>query len=125
MSMVTVPLHAVAHGRAGDKGNRSNISVVPYKPEAFESLLEQVTDEKVLALFAHKGASAVTRFELPNLPALNFVIDDALEGGVNSALNLDLHGKTLSFLLLGSLMVTVPRALVPEGSPYLFSSCTD
>lgn len=119
MTMITVPLHAVAHGRAGDKGNRSNISVVPYLPEAFGILLEQVTEERVLALFAHKGASAVTRYELPNLPALNFVIDNALEGGVNSALNLDLHGKTLSFLLLGNLQLAVPRTLVPEGSPYL------
>ena len=119
MNMITVPLHAVAHGRAGDKGNRSNISVVPYKPEAFDVLLDQVTDAKVLALFAHKGASAVTRYELPNLPALNFVIDDALEGGVNSALNLDLHGKTLSFLLLGNLQVNVPIDLLPEGSSYL------
>lgn len=119
MSTITVPLHAVAHGRAGDKGNRSNISVVPYRPETYDALLEQVTEKKVLALFAHKGASSVTRYELPNLPALNFVIDDALEGGVNSALNLDLHGKTLSFLLLGELEVTVPRELIPEGSPYL------
>jgi len=119
MTMITVPLHAVAHGRAGDKGNRSNISVVPYLPGAFGILLEQVTEERVLALFAHKGASTVTRYELPNLPALNFVIDNALEGGVNSALNLDLHGKTLSFLLLGNLHLTVPRTLVPEGSSYL------
>lgn len=119
MSALTVPLHAVAHGRAGDKGNRSNISVVPYMPQAYALLVEQITEDKVLALFAHKGASSVTRYELPNLLALNFVIDDALEGGVNGALNLDLHGKTLSFLLLGELEVTVPRALIPEGSPYL------
>ena len=29
---LSLPLHAVAHGRAGDKGNRSNISVVAYLP---------------------------------------------------------------------------------------------
>lgn len=115
---VTVPLHAVAHGRAGDKGNRSNISVVPYKPEAFDALCEQVTEARVLALFQHKGATAVTRYVLPNLNALNFVIDDALEGGVNSTLSQDLHGKTLSFLLLGEIDVTVPEAFIPEGSSY-------
>lgn len=104
-------LHEVAHARAGDKGNRSNISLIPYKAEAYRHLLEQVTEARVLELFAHKGASKVTRYELPNLPALNFVIDDALEGGVNAALNLDQHGKTLSYLLLG-LGISVPRSLM-------------
>jgi hypothetical protein len=116
---LTLPLHAVAHGRAGDKGNRSNISVIPYLPDAFAYLRDQVTEDKVLDLFRHKGASKVTRYVLPNLNALNFVIDDALEGGVNSALTQDLHGKTLSFLLLGEIKVTVPRACVPAGSRYL------
>jgi hypothetical protein len=109
-NLVEVPLHEVAHARAGDKGNRSNVSLIPYHDEAFPLLLEQVTEARVLALFAHKGASRVTRYELPNLPALNYVIDDALEGGVNSALNLDMHGKTLSFLLL-TLPVKVPARL--------------
>ena len=116
---LTLPLHAVAHGRAGDKGNRSNISVVAYLPEAFAYLRDQVTEQKVLNLFRHKGASKVTRYELPNLNALNFVIDDALEGGVNSALTQDLHGKTLSFLLLGEIKITVPRNCLPVGSRYI------
>lgn len=119
MNDVTVPLHAVAHARAGDKGNRSNISLIPYLPEAWPYLVDQVTEERVLALFAHKGATAVTRYELPNLPAFNFVIDNALEGGVNGALGLDMHGKALSFLMLGELTVTLPRDCVPDGSPYV------
>ena len=104
-------LHDIAHARAGDKGNRSNISVIPYNPETYEILLEQVTEKRVLKLFLKKGASKVVRYELRNLPALNFVIDDVLEGGVNSALNLDQHGKTLSFLLL-TLSVEVPVSLL-------------
>ena len=118
MSLIEVPLHAVAHGRAGDKGNRSNISVIPYRAEAFPHLLDQVSEARVLEVFAHRGATAVTRYALPNLPALNFVIDDTLEGGVNSSLCLDGHGKTLSFLLLGAIAVRVPPECLPEGSPY-------
>ena len=83
----------------------------PYRPEAYALLLEQVTERRVLEAFAHKGASQVTRYELPNLPALNFVIDDVLQGGVNAALNLDQHGKTLSSLLL-ALPVTAPARLM-------------
>ena len=105
----TTRLHEIAHARAGDKGNRSNISLIPYRPEAYALLLDQVTEERVRVLFAHKGATRVTRYELPNLPALNFVIDNALEGGVNAALNIDQHGKTLSYLLL-SLPVSAPPA---------------
>lgn len=116
---VLVPLHAVAHGRAGDKGNRSNISIVAYTDDAYPLIASQITEERVLKLFEHKGASHVVRYDLPNLRALNFVIDDALEGGVNSALSQDLHGKTLSFLLLGEITVEVPKSVIPNGSPYL------
>lgn len=118
MTLIEVPLHAVAHGRAGDKGNRANISVIPYLPQAFEVLVAQVTEARVLEVFAHKGASAVTRYLLPKLPAMNLVIDDVLEGGVNASLGLDGHGKTLSFLLLGDLRVRVDRVSIPVGSRY-------
>ena len=70
----------------------------------------------MLAPFVHPRVLRVTRYELPLLQAFNFVIDDALEGGVNGSLNLDGHGKTNSFRLLG-LSVEVPRGLVRrEGS---------
>ncbi|MDQ7733664.1 hypothetical protein QT231_13210 [Halomonas sp. SpR1] len=93
-------LHQLAHARAGDKGERLNVALFAYDPAHYATLLEQVTEERVLALFAHRGASRVRRYPLPNLAGMNFVIDDVLEGGVNGALNLDGHGKTLSFLLL-------------------------
>jgi hypothetical protein len=118
MSLVEVPLHAVAHARAGDKGNRSNVSIVPYLPEVFQYLVDQVTEERVLAVFAHKGATRVTRYVLPKLPAMNFVVDDALEGGVNGSLSLDGHGKALSFLVLGDITVRVPVEGIPAQSAY-------
>lgn len=95
-----LPLHAIAHGRAGDKGNRSNISVIAYRPEAWPALLEQVTEARVFETFRPLGATAVTRYVLENLHALNFVIDDALGGGVNASLAIDRHGKALSYRLL-------------------------
>jgi hypothetical protein len=45
--------------------------------------------------------------------ALNFVLDDALEGGVNAALALDSHGKTASFRLL-SLEIDIPAELLDQ-----------
>jgi len=117
--LLHLPLHAIAHGRAGDKGDVSNVSVIAYQAEAWPYLLDQATEAKVLDIFAHLGATEVRRYALPNLHALNFVIQHALQGGVNASLGLDRHGKTLSFLLLGDLMVDVPAAVLPAGSPYL------
>jgi len=107
----SVPLHEIAHGRTGDKGNRANASVIAYVADAFPLLLGQVTVARVRELVAHRGAGAIVRYALPNLWALNFVIDDVLEGGVNGSLNLDGHGKTLSFHIL-SMPVSVPPALL-------------
>ena len=114
-TLVSVPLHRVAHARAGDKGNRLNVSVMPYDPAAYALLAEQLTEARVLALYAHRSATRVKRYDLPLLPAFNFVIDDVLEGGVNGSLNLDGHGKSNSFILLG-LTVRVPQQCV-RGTP--------
>ena len=109
---LTVTLDRLAHGRTGDKGNRSNISVIAWREEFWPVLLAQVTEERVAQMFATRNPTRVQRYELPLLHALNFVLDDVLEGGVNSALNLDSHGKSLSYWLL-SLTVEVPRAWAP------------
>ncbi len=98
--MSTVPLHAIAHARAGDKGNRLSISVIALDAKHWPVLLEQVTETRVADLFAARRPTSVKRYELPKLHALNFVIDDVLDGGVNGALNLDAHGKALSSFLL-------------------------
>jgi hypothetical protein len=103
----TITLHRIAHSRAGDKGNRVNLSLMPYDPALYPLLAEQVTEEKVLALFRHRGATACKRYDLPLLNAFNFVIDEVLEGGVNGSLNLDGHGKSHSFRLL-SMAIEIP-----------------
>ena len=64
--MRRLPLHAIAHGRAGDKGNVSNVSLVAYRPEAYNFLATNVTADKVHKLYAHLGASGVTRYDLPS-----------------------------------------------------------
>jgi len=108
----TVPLWRAAHGRTGDKGNRANISVIAWAPELYPLLVEQITEAAVAQAFAHRRPTRVQRHLLPNLHAMNFVLDDVLDGGVNDALNLDSHGKSLSFLLL-ELPLDVPAQLLP------------
>ena len=93
-------LREIAHSRTGDKGNISNISVIAYDAKDYSLLLTQVTADRVKAHFAGIVAGEVVRFELPNLSALNFVMDQALGGGVTRSLALDAHGKSLSSALL-------------------------
>ena len=108
--MTTVLLHTLAHARTGDKGNRSSISLVAYDPVHWQLLVDHVTEPRVAALFAARRPTAVRRYLLPRLHAMNFVLDDVLDGGVNGALNLDSHGKTLSGLLL---TLTIPLETSP------------
>ena len=105
--MPNTTLYELAHARTGDKGNKINISVIAYRAQDFDLLVEQVTEERVAQHFAHRQPSRVQRFVLPKLGAMNFVMDDVLDGGVNDSLNLDMHGKALSFHLL-TLPITRP-----------------
>ena len=119
MLKLNLPVHAIAHARAGDKGDVSNISLIAYLDSGWETIYELATEEKVLNIFNHMGASKVDRYELPNLKALNFVIQSALGGGVNSSLRLDRHGKTLSSHLLHELILPISKDMIPSNSPYL------
>ena len=93
-------LHDIAHARAGDKGDTSNISLIAYRAQDYAFLSRHVTAEKVRAHFGTIVTGAVERYELPGLGALNFVLHGALAGGVTRSLNIDSHGKTLSSHLL-------------------------
>jgi len=99
-----IALRELAHGRTGDKGDRLNISVIAKRPEDFQHLVQTVTDDHVARVFAHLGAITVTRYLLPKIAAMNFVLDNALDGGVNSSLRVDRHGKTQSSLLFDSVI---------------------
>jgi hypothetical protein len=115
MTSIDVPLYRLAHSRSGDKGNRSNISLICRDPAFYATIAAQMTAERVAAHFAARQPRQVTRYELPKLAAFNFVLDDVLEGGVNASLGLDGHGKALSFFLLTA-QVTVEEALLARSS---------
>lgn len=93
-------LHAIAHARAGDKGNVSDLTLFAFDPADFPRLAEQVTAERVKAHFGALVQGRVERHLLPQLGAIKFVLHDALGGGVTRSLALDAHGKSYSSLLL-------------------------
>ncbi|AGM23727.1 hypothetical protein CI111_07145 [Fusobacterium animalis] len=90
----------IAHSRTGDKGNISNISLIVYDEKDYPLIKEKVTAEKVKEYFSDIVKGEVIRYELDNLWALNFVMYDALGGGVTRSLAIDKHGKSLSSALL-------------------------
>jgi hypothetical protein len=91
----------IAHARAGDKGNTSNVNVWAYDAKDFELLKRSLTPERIKRAFPDLIRGKVERYVIEHLHGLNFVMQDALEGGVNRSLNLDSHGKSWSYLILG------------------------
>jgi hypothetical protein len=98
---MSITVYDLGHARAGDKGNTSNVSVVAYDDKSWHILREQLTVERVMQAYSHIAKGPVTRYELPKLKALNFVIENALGGGVTVSLAQDAHGKSLSYVMLG------------------------
>lgn len=93
-------LRALAHTRTGDKGNICNLGVIAYRIEDYPLLVQQLTAEAVSRVYAGTVKGPVVRYELPAIGALNFVMHDALGGGVSRTLRLDNYGKALSSAIL-------------------------
>lgn len=90
----------IAHGRSGDKGNRLNVGVVADDAAAYDRLRDQLTAAFVAQQFEGLVDGSVTRYELPNVHALNFLCEDALDGGGQHSLRYDTQGKTYAAALL-------------------------
>ncbi|MFN8582831.1 MAG: hypothetical protein U0163_17885 [Gemmatimonadaceae bacterium] len=102
-----VQLVDIAHARSGDKGDTANVGVIALRPEWYEFLRTHVTAERVDQHFRGMITGPVTRFELPNLGALNFLLHGALDGGGTLSLKTDAQGKVFSTALL-RLVLEVP-----------------
>lgn len=90
----------IAIARSGDKGNRATLSVIARDPADYPMLERCLSAERVRQRFEGVVHGAVERYPLPELGALQFVLHDALAGGVTRSLALDAHGKTLCSAVL-------------------------
>jgi hypothetical protein len=97
---MTRRLYDLAYGRAGDKGNIANISVIARSPEAYQELKKKLTADRVKAHLGALVKGEVVRYELDNIEALNFVCHGALDGGATRSLRIDPLGKSLAGALL-------------------------
>ena len=110
---VTVDLIQLAWARSGDKGNASNIGVIARKPE-YVPYIRAALSQAVREYMAHvldPETGRVTRYELPGLNALNFLLDNALGGGGMASLRIDPQGKAFAQQLL-DMPVNVPASLL-------------
>ena len=90
----------LAHGRSGDKGDRSNVGLIARSPEAYATLCRELTAERVEAHFGELVTGGVDRYEMPNIHALNFVLNGGLGGGGTMSLRSDALGKVMYAWLL-------------------------
>lgn len=111
--MKTFYLRELAHARSGDKGDINNVGVIAYEPHYYPLIRQWLTPERAKAHFGGIVKGSVTRYELPNVHALNFVLEGALGGGVTRSLSIDPHGKSYSALIL-TIPVEVPPDIAQE-----------
>jgi hypothetical protein len=90
----------IAHGRSGDKGDAANIGIIANDDKGYDIIKKYLTAEKVKKHFEGICFGPVERYELPNLRALNFLLNNTLGGGGTVSLKLDAQGKTLAAALL-------------------------
>ena len=109
--MKKVKLLKIAHGRSGDKGNGSNVGIIARHPKLYPFLKEILTEERVKREMKHICKGSVERYELPNIGALNFILNESLGGGGTVSLKIDAQGKTHASTLL-RMEIEVPEELL-------------
>jgi len=95
-----IRLSRIAHARSGDKGDTANVGVIALEKDVYPILVREVTADAVKRHFGSMVKGEVERFELPNLSALNFLLNESLGGGGTLSLMTDAQGKTFSTALL-------------------------
>ncbi len=108
-----IPLREIAYARSGDKGSSANVAVFGRTPAAYRWLRDHLSPGVVEAYFKPLGVGVVTRYDVPNLEALNFVLPEVLAGGGSRSLRIDAPGKALGMALL-ELPVNAPKNLLGD-----------
>lgn len=96
----TVQLKDIATSRSGDKGSNANIGIIAEDPKYYDAMEEQITADRVKDFFDHFVDGDVTRFEMPNFDSLNFILEEALDGGAATSVRVDRQGKAMCETIL-------------------------
>ena len=112
-------LKKLAYARSGDKGNSANIGIICREPEYLSYVYHSLTERAVMERLSHfiSGDSLeeklkhVSRFLLPGISAINFLITDVLGGGGPASLRNDPQGKAYAQILLDQI-IPIPKRLM-------------
>lgn len=116
MIVEAIHLRKIAYARSGDKGSNVNIGVIAFTEEGYAFLEQYLTEEKVADYFKKLGLRSVKRYVLPNLWALNFILEGGLSGGGSLSLRSDAQGKALGQALL-EMQIFVPEEKIGHMIP--------
>ena len=112
----SVPLVKLAVARSGDKGNHSNIGVMPRHPDYLPWIAEALTPSVVVDWMRHVLDPLLGRVErryLPGTHSLNFLLENALGGGGVASLRIDPQGKAFAQQLL-EIQIPVPQSIAEQ-----------
>ena len=101
----------IAYARSGDKGDSCNIGVIARDPKYLPYIKKYVTTEAVHSYFEHfidSNEGKVTRFDLPGINAVNFLLEKSLGGGGIASLRPDPLGKSFAQMLLDMELKNMP-----------------
>ena len=98
--MKSILLGDIAYARSGDKGPNANVGVVFKNKEDYKWGVDNLTEKAVKDYFGDMVKGSVVRYTLSNLYALNFILNDSLEGGGSETLINDAQGKTFGQAIL-------------------------
>lgn len=102
--LVAVDLIELAWGRSGDKGTLFNVAIIAREPADLPWIATAMTEEAVAQWYAHLGPDGrpprVERYFAPGLAALNFVVRDALDGGILRGARLDPAAKGMAQIIM-------------------------
>ncbi len=115
---LTVPLISLAWARSGDKGDHSNIGVIARKPEFLPYIKSALTEQAVAQYMTHTlcpDHGKVTRWDLPGIHAVNFLLEHSLGGGGVASLRIDPQGKAFAQQLL-QYPIPVSKSIADEVS---------
>ncbi len=90
----------IAVGRSGDKGAALDLTVVARDDAGYRIIEAVLTQERASMELARAMPGTVTRYAVPGLRALKFVVEGALPGGVYATLHAGLHWQKAAIAVL-------------------------
>lgn len=91
---------SIAVGRSGDKGDTLDLTLVAVTDEDYRWLESRLSGDVAQQAISAVMPGTVTRYAVPGLRALKFVIEDALPGGVYATMHAGLHWQKAAIWVL-------------------------